>query len=207
VFDVRVLQTVFLWGGVAISIVGALCVGFQQTLGGLLAYSLLFGWGSVLITMGLNTPLANSAIVAFVALIFAIVSLAMGADIQRSCSRGDRLDQLFGAIRRMPLAVTATLLGAFSLSGVPPLLGFGTVATAFRGLEQRYPGWGLIVAIGMVGPLSAWVRYMIVVFRRQPVPGSKSEPRVLSVLALLSALPLIVLSLCPSLLGRLVGGS
>lgn len=104
----------------------AAILALQETdLKRILAYSTLSALGALVMLLGLGTPAAGKAAVAFLfahALYKGTLFLVAGAVDHETGSRN--IDDLSGLRRKMPLSAVAALLAAASMASVPPFFGF-----------------------------------------------------------------------------------
>jgi multicomponent Na+:H+ antiporter subunit D len=110
----------------SLSMVGGSILAFGQTkMKRLLGYSSISQVGYIAIGLGVGTPLALFGSIFYLlnhSLSKALLFLSAGA-IEHSTGT-DELGSIRGTCRRSPLAGWASLVGALSISGIPPLGGF-----------------------------------------------------------------------------------
>lgn len=121
----------------------------------------------------------------------------------------ESLAGLRGLSRRSPALAALLALTMFSLAGLPPLAGFLGKFLLFSAAAGE--GHYVLVALAVANAVVSFYYYMLLVKEAYLVPGEVGEPAIvlslgarigLAVLALL----LVVLGLCPGLLGYLQGG-
>jgi hydrogenase-4 component B len=155
-------------GGVT-AVLGVLYAMLQDDLKKLLAYSTVENIGVVVIGLGLAIAFKDGgekqlAALALVAGLYHIVNhslfktlwfLSAGAVITATGER--HLDKLGGLTRRMPWNGVAALIGAISISALPPLNGFVSEWLIFQALFKgpSLPHWAMKFGVPVVGAMLA----------------------------------------------------
>lgn len=114
------------WIGIITAITGSLLAVFQEDIKKLLAYSSMGQLGYIVLAFGIMSNLgwATGLYLTFLHLCFkTILFLAAAGIILRTGTR--YMYQMGGLIKRMPISFIAVLISIISVSGVPPLAGFG----------------------------------------------------------------------------------
>nr|WP_256371809.1 proton-conducting transporter membrane subunit [Rubellimicrobium sp. CFH 75288] len=100
----------------------------------------------------------------------------------------DRLADLAGLARAMPLSCFAFGMAAVSLMGLPPSGGFIAKYLVMRAsFELGLPGWGLVLAAGGLLAAAYFYRPLAALFAREP-PRVQRTPRLLEAVPLALAL-------------------
>jgi multicomponent Na+:H+ antiporter subunit D len=146
----------------AVSIVAAafLALG-QKDMKRMLAYSSISQVGYVVLGIGLGTPLGIAGGLFHLfnhALAKGLLFLTSGS-VQQATGTRD-LDEMGGLAKRMPVTAAANLVGALSISGVPPLNGFWSKLIIIVALiDGRRPVFALIAVLASV--LTLWYYLLI----------------------------------------------
>ncbi len=123
----------------------------------LLAYSTISQLGLIVVLIGVGTPAALTAAIAHTvahALFKAALFMLVGV-IEREAGTRD-IRHLAEVRVQMPFTVTAVVLAAASMAGVPLLLGFVSKEAIFAALlEAPGPAWWSIVLTGVVAATAA----------------------------------------------------
>jgi hydrogenase-4 component F len=138
--------------GVVTMLVGGIMGLAQADLKRLLAYSSVSQMGYLMIGFGFGTALGYyGALFHLVnhAIAKALLFLSVGAVIY--ATRGRSLNELGGLARVMPLTAACFLIGAFSLSGMPPFGGFMSKLTLYLAGAQVGMWW--VVGVAMLTSL------------------------------------------------------
>jgi formate hydrogenlyase subunit 3/multisubunit Na+/H+ antiporter MnhD subunit len=148
-----------LWLGVFTALLCGLLSASQRSLGRLLGYASLYDYGVLLVAMGLRgTAGLPTAIWLLVTRTLALLTLATGAAIIRHHMEGDRLDQITGAVSRLPWAVVALIMGGFALVGMPLTPQFASRWALLELVAENDPRWALFLLIGAAGVMIGVVR-------------------------------------------------
>lgn len=129
-------------------ILGALLAMVQGDLKRLLAYSSISQIGYIAMGLSLGTYLGFYG--AFYQLISHILAkpllfMCVGAIIYSIALRN--IDELGGIGKHMPITMTSFFVGAFSLSGIPPLAGFMSKLTLIIASADAHMWWLLILTL------------------------------------------------------------
>jgi hydrogenase-4 component F len=147
------LNEVLLWLGVFTMVTGAALAVAQDDLKRLHAYSSVSQVGFIAAAMGLGTPLGYYAAVFFLlshALAKGLLFLSTGAVV--FAAHEIRSITALGGLRRvLPLTAGCTLVGALSLAGMPPFVGF--VAKAQVLLAAADARHWVVLGVGLVTSL------------------------------------------------------
>jgi formate hydrogenlyase subunit 3/multisubunit Na+/H+ antiporter MnhD subunit len=193
------------WVGMATTVAGALMALSQTDVKRLLAYSSMSQLGYIVTAIGLMSHLGWVTALYLVAshmLVKGILFLAVAGVMLRCAAR--RLDQPGGLLRAMPVTAATTAVALLSMSGLPPLMGFGAKWLLLSAMMDK--GWtALAVAGGVATFLGLW--YMLRLFaaiflgRRADTVSELREAPVMMLLpqAILIG-GILVLSLFPKLL-------
>jgi len=119
------LLNIVLWLGVLSALVGGLMSLGQNDMKRMLAFSSVSQVGYIAMAIGLGTPLGIAAGLfhlfnhaAFKGLMF------LNAGSIEHCAGTRNLRQMGGLMKKMPVTSLSTLVGSFSISGIPPFNGF-----------------------------------------------------------------------------------
>jgi len=130
------------WIGILTAFFGALMAVFQEDLKRLLAYSSMSQVGYIILCVSLYTQLGWLAALYLAVLHFlfkGLLFLVAAGVIQRTGVRN--MYEMGGLIKRMPLSFISALIAIITLSGVPPLAGFGSKWLIYQALLEK--GWYL----------------------------------------------------------------
>lgn len=117
-------DTLTLFGALTMAC-GSLCALAQTDLKRLLAYSTMSALGTLVMLLGMGTDVAITAAMVFL-VVHALYKapLFMIAGVVDKATGTRDIDQLHGLGRHMPTLAVAAAFAAFSMSGVPPFIGF-----------------------------------------------------------------------------------
>lgn len=147
---------------------GALFALQQTDLKKLMAYSTVSQLGLVVATIGVGTAVALAAAVVHVVAhaLFKSGLFMMVGVVDHAAGTRD-LRRLPSLWRQMPLSFAVTLVGAASMAGVPPLLGFVSKEGLFTGLSDApggsAAGWAALIA-GAAGSVLTFAYCVKIVF-------------------------------------------
>jgi multicomponent Na+:H+ antiporter subunit A len=130
-------------GGTATALVGAYLALRQTVLKSLLAYTTVSALGMLTASIGIGTPEAATAMVTFLfvhAFYKAALFMTAGA-LDHETGEKD-VERLGGLARAMPLTALGGMLGALSMAGLPPLLGFVGKETLYGAAVHGAAGHG-----------------------------------------------------------------
>ena len=191
------------WIGMATTIAGALLALQQRDVKRLLAYSSMSQLGYIVAAIGLMSHLGWVTALYLVAshmLVKGILFLALAGVILRTGN--SRLTEAGGLLRAMPVTALTVGIALWSMSGLPPLMGFGAKWLLFAAMADK--GWTAMAATGALATfLGLW--YMARLFAALFLgPAPASAPREAPLALLLPQAALIggiaLLSLFPKLL-------
>jgi multicomponent Na+:H+ antiporter subunit D len=131
------LSEVLMWTGMVSIIVAAMLAAGQPDMKRMLAYSSISQVGYVVLGIGLGTPLGIAGGLFHLfnhAVAKGLLFLNSGAVQQATGTR--ELDQMGGLAKRMPLTAGTSIVGALSITGVPPLAGFWSKLLIIMALVQ-----------------------------------------------------------------------
>jgi len=164
-------QILMYLGAVSIVVAAFLALG-QKDLKRMLAYSSISQVGYVVLGIGIGTPLGLAGGLFHLfnhALAKGLLFLNSGAIQQATGTRN--LDEMGGLAKRMPLTAATNLVGALSISGVPPLSGFWSKLLIVMALVQANE-WPLAVVAILASVLTLWYYLLI---QRQAFFGKLNE--------------------------------
>ncbi|HKZ60695.1 MAG TPA: NADH-quinone oxidoreductase subunit L [Candidatus Thermoplasmatota archaeon] len=151
------LETV-LWVGVASALLGAVGALAERDLKRVLAYSTISQLGFMFAAVGAGAMFAGSFHLLSQALFKALLFLAAGAVIQAAGSRD--LFKMGGLGATMRLTSVSFLIGAISMAGIPPLVGFWSKDLVLEGvLHASAPAFLVLAGVALltaVYALRAW---------------------------------------------------
>lgn len=190
-----------LWLGVLTAVLGGALAATQPTLGRYLGYAGLYDYGVLLVAMALRgTAGLPTAIWLVVTRVFALFTVATGAAIIRHRMESDRLERLHGALSRMPVAVSALIVGGLALAGLPLTAQFASRWALFQLLGENDPRWVLMLMIGATGVVIGAARAGYACFGRLAHARVEREPLLAALAALALIAVGIILGLYPQLL-------
>jgi formate hydrogenlyase subunit 3/multisubunit Na+/H+ antiporter MnhD subunit len=194
---------VLCWVGVATTVIGALLALQQTDLKRLLAYSSMSQLGYIVTAIGLMGHLGWVTALYLVAshmLIKGVLFLALAGVRMRTGTTG--IGDRTGLLRAMPITALMVLVALVAMSGLPPMMGFGSKWLLLSAITEK--GWtGLAVAGTLATFLGLWymIRFFFALFAG---PGSnepvREAPRALLIPQALLVAGMIVLSFFPKLL-------
>jgi multicomponent Na+:H+ antiporter subunit D len=156
-----VLSTVLMVMGTVSMVVAAFLALGQKDMKRMLAYSSISQVGYVVLGIGLGTPLGIAGGLFHLfnhALAKGLLFLTSGS-VQQATGTRD-LDEMGGLAKRMPITAATNLIGALSISGVPPLNGFWSKLIIIVALVQAgHPVFAVIAVLTSV--LTLWYYLLI----------------------------------------------
>ncbi|WP_223428526.1 proton-conducting transporter transmembrane domain-containing protein [Tateyamaria pelophila] len=188
--------------GMATTVIGALLALCQRDLKRLLAYSSMSQLGYIVTAIALMSHLGWVTALYIVAnhmMVKGILFLAAGAIILRTGTR--QLDEISGLVRRMPLTFAVVAVALLSMSGLPPLMGFGGKWLLLSALMDK--GWTVLVAGGILATfLGLWymTRLLVGLFFGPAITQSREAPAMILIPQVLLVGGILVFSLFPKLL-------
>jgi proton-translocating NADH-quinone oxidoreductase chain N len=188
--------------GVATLLVGEMCAFSQTDIKRLLAYSSIGQVGLIVFGLGMASVIGISAALFLVvshALAKALLFLSTGYMIYRTGSRD--IPSLNGMGTRMPLTSFCFTIGAFSLVGLPPFVGFASKFMVVRAaLEKAEAFYVVLMAIALVGTVIEGAYFFRIVqglfFKPapEPAPEQVSEEAPLSALVPVGVLAALIVA-------------
>ena len=146
-----------LWWSVTLTTVGAITAVLgavlslrQSDLKLMLAYTTVMGLGTMVMFLGIDSPIAATAAVAFIlvhALYKAGLFLVVGI-IDHETGTRDK-DRLGGLGRAMPITAAAAAVAALSMAGIPPLVGFISKELMYKSASAAVLAPGVFTAAAL----------------------------------------------------------
>lgn len=166
-----------------------------------LVFPLVLSPVTLLAAAGDTTPPAwTGGVLQLVSHAFAKASMFMGAGLIAVAMGHDRIGELGGLVRALPITLTAFALAGLSLMGLPPSGGFAAKWLLLRaGLETGQWWWMLVILGG--GVLTGTYLYRVLVVAG--FSGGESAPRPLQPVARSRELIVLLLAVVSVLLGLL----
>ncbi|RTL50191.1 MAG: proton-conducting membrane transporter [Bradyrhizobiaceae bacterium] len=193
------------WIGMLTIIGGALMALMQNDFKRLLVFSSMSQIGYIVVATALMSHLGWVTALYLVAnhmLVKGILFLALAGIILRTGTRS--FSETAGLLRAMPVTFATVLIAVISMSGLPPLMGFGGKWLLLNAMADR--GWYVMAAFGLFGTFLGFLymaRLVIVLFFGERKAGQETlreAPIVLLVPQLILIGGILVLSLFPKLL-------
>ncbi|HDP67648.1 MAG TPA: hypothetical protein ENN20_03995 [Candidatus Marinimicrobia bacterium] len=154
------------WLGAATALVGTLLAVSQQDIKISLAYASMGQLGFIILSVAIMSHLSWLAALYLTfhhLLYMALLFLATAGLISRTGTGA--LKKMGGLLRRMPFTFIAVLVGLISLSGIPPLSGFGSKWLLFTaGVERSWYFQTALVFIASIIALLYCLRLMRAIF-------------------------------------------
>ncbi len=199
------LNTVLGWLGVLTAFFATLFAVFQEDAKKLLAYSSVGQVGYILLALAVMSHLGWAAALwhTLSHLLFkGLLFLAIAGVIYRTGTRN--MYEMGGLIKRMPFSFFSVLIGIIALSGVPPLMGFGSKWLLYEALIEK--GWYLQTGLAFFASTIAFLycyRLIHAIFLGVPKPNQlnvKEAPVWLLIPQYLLMIAIFVFSASPQLL-------
>jgi NADH:ubiquinone oxidoreductase subunit 5 (subunit L)/multisubunit Na+/H+ antiporter MnhA subunit len=170
-------------------IVAAASALVENNIKRILAYSTISQLGYILLALSLNTGISlKVALVYILAHSLAKAGLFLCAGIVEHKTGTKDIHELGGLLAYMPYTAAAYLLCAFSIIGIPPLLGFWPkFLVVVLAVRSGHILAGVLAVVGALGTLLYLMRLFNKVFLGQPrikVAEDKNSPMVWVVLVL-----------------------
>ena len=200
------LGMLLIGGGMLTIVAGALFAIPQRSVSRALAYMALGDLGMVLVGLGIGTQQSISA-AAFhlahrgLAILLASISLA----VLRQSLGSEDLEDLWGAARRVPWAVTGVIVGGLSLAGMPLTAGFATRLLLYRAVVATSAEWVIPMTISMMGPLWFLLRFLRATLTSAPLGVGQRQRLGSKLLVIALSLFLLLLGVWPGLWSMLLG--
>ncbi|PKO22493.1 MAG: hypothetical protein CVU38_09115 [Chloroflexi bacterium HGW-Chloroflexi-1] len=190
-----------LWAGIFTASMGGVLAATQERLGRFAGYAALYDYGILMVAMGLRgTAGLPTAIWLLLTRTLALLTLATGAATVRHHMESDRLDEIAGAVSRLPWAVTALIMGGFALAGMPLTAQFASRWALLQLVAENDTRWALLLVLGAAGVLVGTVRAGRACFGKLSGSPVEREPGGLAFLAILLVAASVLLGLFPQLL-------
>lgn len=193
------------WIGLLTTLAGALMALQQDDIKRLLAYSSMSQLGYIITAIALMSHLGWVTALYLVAnhlMVKGILFLAVAGVILRTGTR--RMDELGGLARSMPITFAVLVLALVSMSGLPPLAGFGGKWLLLSAMVDK--GWYWLVALGALATFIGFLymfrlAYLVFLGLKKPARDAAREapPQLLLPQYVLAA-GILVLSFWPKLL-------
>jgi multicomponent Na+:H+ antiporter subunit D len=177
VFDPRTVPSLLglltVFGSIS-AIAGALLALAQDDLKRVLAYDTVSQMGVLLVGFASDTPggIAGSAYhLVNHALFKSLLFLCAGAVVHATGL--DKLSEMGGLARRMPLIAGAFVLGVLAIAGVPPMNGYVSLGLIHDALQSTDPAAYAAMIVAQIVTVAALSRAAYLAFfrrRRQPLP-------------------------------------
>jgi len=192
--------------GILTLLMGEMCAFSQNNIKRMLAYSSIGQIGLIVFALGIGTSYGVAGglfqLVSHT-LGKALLFLAAGYMIYRTGSL--EIPALEGMGRKMPLTCLAFAIGAFSLVGLPPFVGFGSKFLIVRAaLANKETIFVVLIGLALVGTVieaAYFFRIVQVLYFKggNPNPGRKEAPIIALVPMLILVVLIIVLGIYPKL--------
>lgn len=199
------LSAVLGWVGVLTAFFATLFAVFQEDAKKLLAYSSVGQVGYILLGLAVMSHLGWAAALwhtlnhlLFKGLLF----LAIAGVIYRTGTRN--MYEMGGLIKRMPWSFVSVLIGIIALSGIPPLMGFGSKWLLYEALIEK--GWYLQTGVAFFASTIAFLycyRLIHTIFLGMPKPNQlhvKEAPIWLLIPQYILSIAILVFSVFPKYL-------
>ncbi|HEY0219848.1 MAG TPA: proton-conducting transporter membrane subunit, partial [Afipia sp.] len=193
------------WVGMLTIIAAALMALRQNDFKRLLVFSSMSQIGYIIVATALMSHLGWVTALYLVAnhmLVKGILFLALAGIILRTGTRC--FSQTGGLLHAMPVTFATVLVAIISMSGLPPLMGFGGKWLLLNAMNER--GWHVMAAFGLFGTFLGFLymaRFVIGLFfgaRKVGQADIGEAPVVLLVPQVLLIAGILILSLFPKLL-------
>jgi multicomponent Na+:H+ antiporter subunit D len=205
VLDLSLLNQTLVWLGAISILMGAFFAIFQEDVKLMLAYSTISNIGYIVMGLGLANEfgIIGGAVHVFNhALIKATLFLAVGALIYQTGFR--TLHDLRGAGRSMPLTGMAIAVGAVSIVGIPPTVGFLCKwYIALGAFEAQQPFFGFVLIFGALFIFVYYIRMVNALYFQAPTHESIATATDPPLSMLVPILILAALCLAMGVLGRI----
>lgn len=188
--------------GMTTTVIGALLALCQTDLKRLLAYSSMSQLGYIVTAVALMSHLGWVTALYIVAnhmMVKGILFLAAGAIILRTGTR--QLDAIGGLARSMPLTFAVVAIALLSMSGLPPLMGFGGKWLLLSAMMDK--GWTVLVVGGLLATfLGLWymLRLLVTLFLGPVTTKYREAPAMILIPQMALVIGILVFSLFPKLL-------
>lgn len=150
--------------GAATMVYAATIAFFQTDLKRILAYTSVSALGTLVMLLGIGTPDAAAAAVAYL-VVHALYKCALfhvAGIVDHECGTRD-VRRLGGLARTLPITATAASLAVLSMAGLPPFL--GSTAKALVGNAEHALHWGPVTWAGTATVLMTFAVGLLLVWR------------------------------------------
>jgi formate hydrogenlyase subunit 3/multisubunit Na+/H+ antiporter MnhD subunit len=201
--DVESIMVAIGWLGLIMALVGAIMAALSEDVKYLLAYSSIGQLGYVVTTFALSSHLGWVASLYLAANHFlykGLIFLAIAGVIYRIKTR--QLHQMGGLIKNMPISFVSVLIGIITISGVPPLMGFGGKWLLYNALLEK--GWNLQAGLAFFASAIAFLylfKLIHTVFlgqRKSAHADVKEAPLILLIPQVVLMLAILAFSMSPA---------
>ncbi len=169
---------IFVWIGAATALAAAFQALAQSDAKKLLAWSTISQMGYVIAAYGVGTPLSRAAAGYYIVshgTVKALLFLVVGTTLLYGGKRN--LHRAGGFFRRSPYLFALFLVGALSLSGIPPFGGFAAkkLVLAATATDDYYVAWVLLRLAG-VGTVASMAKLSAVFLRKTTDDAGHTPP-------------------------------
>jgi multicomponent Na+:H+ antiporter subunit D len=140
--------SILLWGGVAMALYGVVYAVLENNIRRLLAYHIISQVGYMVAAVGMGTPMAldGAGAHAFSHILYKSL-LFMGAGAVIHATGKEKLTELGGIWRAMPVAMGLYAVGAMSISGFPLFNGFISKSIVVTAASQGGWPWAEVLLV------------------------------------------------------------
>jgi len=152
------LQEIFLWIGGATAFLGVTWAIAQDDSKKLLAYHSISQMGFIIVSFGVATSLSLTASFYHLlnhSLFKSLLFLSIGAVIYTTGKR--KIEELRGLGKKMPLVFIGFLIGALSISGIPPFNGYVSKSLISLSLKE-YPFVYFLIFLTSMGTVASFIK-------------------------------------------------
>ncbi len=195
-------------GGISMLLASLTMLLKEDSLRRILARSGVVQIGLITMTLGFNLAKLNEGVFFYLinhSLAFALIYLSVGY-LMRSLG-SDRLSTLRGCALSMPVSALFFTLGAMSLVGFPPFLGFLSKLLILKGFAD-YQLFLPILAIFIASLCESvlYLRIISILYAHKAATATPNTPNLTHLPMIILGAILLVLGFIPSILFLLVGG-
>ena len=203
--DIETILTIIGWIGLIMAVAGAMMAAMSEDVKRLLAYSSIGQLGYIVTTFAIANHtgwVAGLYLAVSHVLYKGLVFLAIAGVIYRV--KTHYMYKMGGLIKNMPISFISVLIGIITISGVPPLLGFGGKWLLYNALLER--GWYLQAGLAFAASAIAFLylfRLIHTVFlgqRKSDHADIKEAPLVLLIPQISLMVIIMAFSMFPSIL-------
>ncbi|MEA1963588.1 MAG: proton-conducting transporter membrane subunit [Candidatus Aerophobetes bacterium] len=189
-------QHFFLWIGSLTALIPVIWALSQTDIKKLLAYHSISQMGFIIVSFGIGSALSlTGSLYHFLNHSFfkSLLFFSMGAVIYTTGKRD--LRKLSGLFKKMPWVAVPSLIGALSISGIPPFNGFVSrtlIATSLK----KYPLPLFFIFLASVGTAASFIKLMMIFLSKEkvkPLPHKKIKKAPKTMIYLLITLSIISL--------------